>query len=38
MDLGMRVSPPFVAQLEQGVAKYQEAMLKVKQAFKCKNF
>jgi len=38
MDLGARVSPPFVAQLLGGVAKYQEAMLKVKQAFKCKNF
>ena len=38
MDLGARVSPPFVAQLQAGLAKYQEAMLKVKQAFKCKNF
>ena len=38
MDLGMRVSPTFVTQLEQGITKYQEAMLKVKQAFKCKNF
>ncbi|HYL21006.1 MAG TPA: tetratricopeptide repeat protein [Gemmatimonadales bacterium] len=38
MDLGMRVSPTFVSQLEQGITKYQEAMLKVKQAFKCKNF
>jgi tetratricopeptide (TPR) repeat protein len=38
MDLGTRVSPQFVAQLEGGIAKYQEAMLKVKQAFKCKNF
>ncbi|HXI32438.1 MAG TPA: hypothetical protein VNH63_00005, partial [Gemmatimonadales bacterium] len=38
MDLGMRVSPVFVKQLEDGIAKYQEAMLKVKQAFKCKNF
>ncbi len=38
MDLGLRVSPQFVAQLEGGIAKYQEAMLKVKQAFKCKNF
>jgi hypothetical protein len=34
----MRVSPQFVAQLLGGIAKYQEAMLKVKQAFKCKNF
>ena len=38
MDLGMRVSPQFVAQLLGGITKYQEAMLKVKQAFKCKNF
>ena len=38
MDLGLRVSPQFVAQLEGGIVKYQEAMLKVKQAFKCKNF
>jgi tetratricopeptide (TPR) repeat protein len=38
MDLGARVSPQFVAQLEQGIAKYQEAMTKVRQAFKCRNF
>ena len=38
MDLGMRVSPDFVKRLQEGIVKYQEAMLKVKQAFKCKNF
>src|SRR6266581_3388859 len=38
MDLGARVSPQFVAQLQQGLAKYQEAMTKVRQAFKCRNF
>ncbi|HEV2751656.1 MAG TPA: tetratricopeptide repeat protein [Gemmatimonadales bacterium] len=38
MDLGMRVAPDFVRKLQEGIAKYQEAMLKVKQAFKCKNF
>jgi predicted Zn-dependent protease len=38
MTLGARVSPQFVAQLEQGIGKYQEAMTKVRQAFKCRNF
>ena len=38
MDLGARVSPQFMAQLQAALAKYQEAMGKVKQAFKCKNF
>jgi len=38
MDLGARVSPQFVGQLQQGLAKYQEAMTKVRQAFKCRNF
>ncbi|HEX4602267.1 MAG TPA: tetratricopeptide repeat protein [Gemmatimonadales bacterium] len=38
MELGKRVSPQFVGQLEQNLAKYQEQLPKVRQAFKCRNF
>jgi len=38
MDLGARVSPQFVEKLQQGIAQYQDAMKKVRQAFKCRNF
>ncbi|HEX4574825.1 MAG TPA: tetratricopeptide repeat protein [Gemmatimonadales bacterium] len=38
MELGERVQKAFMAQLEKGIAQYEDAMKKVRTAFKCRNF